>query len=280
MISIIIPVYNEEKAIAQTVKEVKENLPDAEVIVVDDGSKDGTFDQAQKTGVVVLRHQFNKGYGASLKTGIRAAKNEIIGIVDADGTYPIKDFPRLLKEMDQNDMVVGARGKGVNVPFLRKPAKWFITKFAEYLAGQNIPDLNSGLRLFKKEIALEYLPLLPSGFSFTSTITLAMLINGYRVKYLPIDYFKRQGKSKIHPIKDFVNFIQLLVRMSMYFDPLKVFLPLSISLFLLAVVSLGYDLFFLDNITDKSVVFLNSALMIGAIGLLADLINKRLSMRK
>jgi glycosyltransferase involved in cell wall biosynthesis len=272
--TIIIPAYNEEKSIAGTIKELKEVLDNPEIIVVDDGSKDNTLKIAQESGVKVVQHQFNKGYGAAIKTGIREAENEILGIIDADGTYPAKDFPRLLEFINENDMVVGVREKQ-NIPLLRRPVKRFLTKFAQYLVGHKIPDLNSGLRVFKKETVSNFLHLLPSGFSLTSTITVAMHINDYKIKYVPIEYYKRSGKSKIKPIRDTLNFFQLLTRITMYFNPLKIFLPISLFLGFLGIISLGYDILVLRDLTDKTVITVNTAILIAVIGLLADLINKR-----
>ena len=162
-------------------------------------------------------------------------------ITDADGTYPVEEIPSLLKWTDRYDMVVGARtGEIVKIPFLRRPAKWFLRKLASYLAKTKIPDLNSGLRVFKKDIALKYWKLFPDGFSFTSTITMACLTNNYDVKYIPINYYKREGKSTIHPIRDFIGFNNLLLRLVIHFSPLRVFIPFALLLFL--VVNAGYHL--------------------------------------
>lgn len=214
-VSIIIPVYNEQEGIAVVLKELR-NLDlggQFEIIVVDDSSTDRTAEILKdfSNEVQVIRHEKNMGYGAAIKTGIRHAKSDLVVITDADGTYPNQEIRRLVEEMKEHDMVVGARtGEGAQIPMIRKPAKWFITKLASYLTGRQIPDLNSGLRVMKKEIVEKYLHILPDEFSFTSTITLAMLTNGYSVKYVPIGYFKRKGKSKIKPIRDTLNFIQLI----------------------------------------------------------------------
>ena len=175
-------------------------------------------------------------------------------------------------------MVVGARvGSKVKIPLIRKPAKWFITKLASYLTGTKIPDLNSGLRVMKKEVVEKYIRILPDGFSFTSTITLAMLTNGYSVKYVPIDYFRRYGKSKIKPIQDTLNFIQLIIRTVLYFNPLKVFVPLSLFLVLLAFLVLLGSWVLTGKVMDVTFgVVLMTAVMVMTIGMLADLIDKRL----
>jgi glycosyltransferase involved in cell wall biosynthesis len=179
-ISIVIPAYNEGKGIANTLSELKAMLAehdiDAEIIIVDDGSSDDTSEIALKSGARVLRHFSNRGYGASLKTGIPAASHRIVVMTDADGTYPSHNIPEMLKALENTDMVVGARtGANVHIPWVRRPAKWLLNKLANYVSGHKIPDINSGLRAFRKEAAIHYFPILPDQFSWTTTITLALL---------------------------------------------------------------------------------------------------------
>jgi glycosyltransferase involved in cell wall biosynthesis len=276
-VTLLIPAYNEERGIGPVLEQVKALGLPGEILVVDDGSTDGTYQAAQIPGITVLRHDVNRGYGQSLKTGILASRHDIIVITDADGTYPNEDIAKLLSHMDYYDMVVGARtGKSVKIPLLRKPAKKFLNLLANYLAGVEIPDLNSGLRVFRKSVAREFFNILPSGFSFTTTITLAMLSNGYRVKYVPINYHQREGKSKISPIRDTIGFTNLILRTTLYFNPLKIFMPLSGLVLLAAVGLLVYSKFFLGRVMDISViVLLSAALQIAVIGMLADLIDKR-----
>ncbi|MFH1562317.1 MAG: glycosyltransferase family 2 protein, partial [Nitrospirota bacterium] len=217
-ISIVIPAYNEEKGVGALIDELKEKMKchEYEIIVVDDGSCDNTVNIAREKDVVLIQHPKNRGYGASLKTGIRKAKYDTIAITDADGTYPVSEMPKLIKYIGEYDMVVGARNKQ-KIPLTRRPAKFFLNRLANYLTEVEIPDLNSGLRVFKKDIAVKFFNLLPNGFSFTTTITLAMLTNDYLVKFIPIDYLERQGKSKIRPIRDTYNFLTLIIRTVMYF---------------------------------------------------------------
>ena len=280
--SIVIPAYNEEKSIRNTIDKIKSFATNDvyEIIIVDDGSTDGTCLLISADEVKLIRHSQNRGYGAALKTGISKAQSECIVITDADGTYPNECIPELVEMCEKGnfDMVVGARvGKNVKIPLIRRPAKWLITKLASYLTGTKIPDLNSGLRVMKKEVVQKYLNILPDGFSFTSTITLAMLTNGYRVKYVPIDYFERKGKSKIRPIHDTLNFIQLIIRTVLYFNPLKVFLPLSLFLVLLAFLVLLGSWVFTGKAMDVTFgVILMTSVMVMMIGMLADLIDKRL----
>jgi len=283
--SLIIPVYNEEReSFSNSIRELLQSLwhENWEIIVVDDGS-DEKLEGLNILGMdrmKIIRHKRNRGYGAALKTGISNARNECIVITDADGTYPNERIPELVKIFQEGsyDMVVGARvGRKVKIPLIRKPAKWFITKLASYLTGKEIPDLNSGLRVMKKEVVERYIRILPDGFSFTSTITLATLTNGHSVKYVPIDYFKRNGKSKIKPIHDTLNFIQLIIRTVLYFNPLKIFVPLSLFLVLLAFFILLGSWIFTDKPMDVTFgVVLMTAVMTMTIGMLADLIDKRL----
>ena len=285
-LSVIIPVYNEANNISDTLAQLHETLKkspikDFEIIVVDDGSIDNTNQILEKCRSEVdfqlIVHEKNRGYGASLKSGIRKSTYEIIAITDADGTYPIKEIPGLYKEMENCDMVVGARtGKNVKIPLLRRPAKWFLAKLANYLAEFKIPDLNSGLRLFKKNDAIRLFGILPKGFSFTTTLTLAMLTNDMQVKFIPIDYMKRKGKSKIRPIRDTLNFIQLIIRTVLYFNPLKIFVPISLLLFLSSLGVFLYSAFTLDRILDTTVsILFVAALHMLSIGMIADIIDKR-----
>lgn len=279
-VSVVIPAYNEAEGLSPFLDEIEEVMRESdfvhEIIVVDDGSSDGTGQVAERQGARVIRHPFNKGYGAALKTGIRRARYDLVAIIDADGTYPGRDIPRLLRHLVgwDYDMVVGARS-GQNVPFLRRPAKWVLTCLANYLAGLNIPDLNSGLRVFKKEVALEFLHLLPSGFSFTASITLALLSNDYLVDFVPVDYYRRRGRSKIRPLRDTLNFLGLIVRTVMYFQPLKVFMPIGLLFVLGGLARGGYGALAFHNITTADVLLLVTGALIAMLGLLADLINKR-----
>lgn len=280
MLSIVIPAYNEEKGISKTLTNIDtildKNSLRYEIIVVDDGSSDNTAEVIKKHSFVrLIQHFTNRGYGASLKTGIKAAKGDIILIIDADGTYPTKDMPKLLKHIDENDMVVGARiGKDVNIPLYRRPAKMFLNILANYLVGIKIPDLNSGMRIFRKKDVIKYFNILPSGFSFTTTITLVYLSEDLNVKYIPIDYYKRHGSSKIKPIRDGINFILLIIRTMTYFNPLKIFLPISVLLFTIGIVILLYQLVISEDIGEFSILMIIASFQIGFLGLIADLIVK------
>jgi len=279
-LSIVIPAYNEEIGIAGTIDGVVEVIKPLhigyELIVVNDGSTDNTAKIVENKNIKIINHEENKGYGASLKTGVRYSQYENILIIDADGSYPAEHIPDLLESAMNYDMVVGARVAGnVKIPLIRKPAKLFINKLANYLAEKKIPDLNSGMRIIKKEIIQQFLKILPNGFSFTVTITLAMLTNDYQIKYIPINYNKRKGKSKIRPIHDTLNFIQLIIRTVMYFNPLKIFVPLSFFFVIPGIGFLIRDILAL-NLAQSSILLIITGGLILSIGMLADLIHKKL----
>jgi len=286
-VSILIPAYNEEGAIEETVAKIaqqRSHFKDLEIVVINDGSKDRTSEIAQTLPVTLIEHPVNRGYGAALKTGLQHAKYDYILIADADGTYPLEDIPKLCADAPNYDMVVGARtGSIVQIPLIRRPGKWIITQLAKYLSQQDIPDLNSGLRVFRKDVALRFLTLYPDGFSFTTTITLSMMTNHYRVKFVPINYHRRIGKSSIKA-SDFINFTILIIRICTYFKPLNVFVPPALLL-----IALGFIKGFVDyfNLIGRSggghIGILAAAMVLTGIqlifiGLLADLIDKRMKL--
>ncbi len=280
MLSIVIPAHNEEKAIGAVLDELIEVLEGQkyEIIVVDDGSTDKTPKIVQKKdSIKLIQHHYNKGYGAAIKTGIKNATNEVILIIDGDGSYPVKAIPELLKEADKYDMVVGARtGKEVKIQLYRRPAKWFLSKLANYLAETKIPDLNSGMRIFRRKEVERFLNILPNKFSFTTTLTLAYHTTGLLVKYVPINYYKRAGKSKIRPFKDGFNFIMLIFRTITYFNPLKVFLFVGFAFFLAAVFIFLYSALFSGRFMDvTTIVLVVAAIQTIIFGLLADLVVRR-----
>ncbi len=278
-ISIVIPAYNEEQAIVNVVQQIADvctaQKVDFEIIVVDDGSTDRTAEVLQNKNVQVIRHPENRGYGAAIKSGVLSAQNPWILITDADGTYPISQIPRLLENLDHYEMVVGARtGDNVNIPLVRRPAKWVLSLLANFMAQTHIPDLNSGFRIFRKTAFQRFLNLFPSGFSLTTTITLALLCNGYAVRYVPVDYYRRTGSSKIRPIRDTYNFFLLVIRTIMYFDPLRVFAPVALFLLIAGLILAAYEVFKFNNITTAAAIFLFAGVQTGILGLLADLIVK------
>ena len=286
VVSVVVPCFNEEHAVAQTLADLHRALPavgEYEIIFVDDGSTDGTAEVIEREGrgsdqVRLLRHQRNRGYGAELKTGMRAARATLVAITDADGTYPNERLPEMIRATESADMVVGARiGANVKYPFIRRVPKAFLRAYASWIAGQHVPDMNSGLRVFRREVAERFLGVLPDGFSFTTTITLAMLTNAYAVKYLPIDYAERIGRSKIRPIRDTLTFFQLIARTGLYFAPLRVFLPFAFVLGLGFIASASYDVVVLRNLTDKTVILLLFSMNTAMFAAIADMIDKRTS---
>ncbi len=258
-VTVIIPAYNEQTIIADVISQIKKVLRNAgithEIIVVDDGSGDDTYSSASSTGVRVIRHEKNRGYGASLKTGILSAQHDIIAITDADGTYPADRLPDIINRLDNAGMVVGARtGQNVSIPLMRRPAKWILRRLAQFITGEHIPDLNSGMRVFRRRSVLPFINILSDKFSFTTSITVAFLSNNYKVEYVSIDYYKRVGKSKIVPM-NFIDFIILVLRLSMLFNPLKIFV--SVALFCFALGGAKFCMDFVIALNDAGGITLN-----------------------
>jgi glycosyltransferase involved in cell wall biosynthesis len=290
-VTLVVPVYDEEDGIEGVVRRlsVLELGAPLELLVIDDGSTDGTrakLSQLEREVdcLRVIEHGYNRGYGAALKTGFREAAYEVVVITDADSTYPEDRIRDLLDCVDRGaEMAVGARtGESVHIPLVRRPAKWVLRKLASYLAGVRIPDLNSGLRAFRRELVETYVGILPDGFSFTTTITLASLTNHHQVEYVTIDYAHRSGSSKIRPIRDTLRFISLIIRTVLYFNPLRVFYPLFACLSLFLGVSFYYDVFLDEtapNLSDKTVVLFLASVQVLSLGLVADLIDKKARLR-
>ena len=285
-LSIVIPAYNEADGIEPVVRELARLMGasgiDHEILVVDDGSTDGTSDVIRELAeeleaVRLVVHPHNRGYGAALKSGIRAARSDTIAITDADGTYPNLDLPGLYRRLveEHAEMVVGARtGKNVHIPLVRRPAKAVLRGLANYLSGKRIPDLNSGLRVFRRDPVVERFNLISNGFSFTTTVTLALMLRDHKVVFVPIDYAKRTGSSKIRPFRDTLNFLTLILRVCVYFEPLKVFLPASGLLFAAGLAYAGVQVA-QGNLGEGPVLLLVSALQILLVGLIADMISRK-----
>ena len=242
MISVIIPAYNEENAIEETILEIKKvlkNYKDSEIIIVNDCSTDKTGEKASKLGVTVINNEVNMGYGKSLKIGIEHAKNDIIVITDADLTYPFDKVPEMLEIKKQGyDMVVGARtGKYYKESFFKSVLRKILKFFVEFMAGQEIKDINSGLRVFDKNLTKKYIPRLCDTFSFTTSQTLAYLMNGHSIYYLDIPYYKRVGKTKVKLLKYSLITIKYILQAGIYYNPIKIF-TLSMVLFIIILMTI------------------------------------------
>lgn len=272
-VSVVIPAYNEAESIGPVVDNIHAVLREHEheIIVVDDGSQDETGQQAEAAGGRVIRHHANRGYGASLKTGIRAAKHEWIALADADGQHQAEDLLRLLAALDEGyDTVIGAREPGSFQYAARMPGKAFLQWFAGYLVSEKPRDVNSGLRVFRKAEVLRYFPILPNGFSFTTTLTLAMLKDAYEVGWISIQARARQGRRSSVTIQDGARTLLLIIRIAMLFNPLKVFVPVSGLLFGVGFLYAVWNLFREWNIPDGAETMMTAGILIFVFGMLAD----------
>jgi glycosyltransferase involved in cell wall biosynthesis len=284
-VSIILPVFNEAGHLDDEIERIRKTMDDSaysyEIVVVDDGSTDGSSQRLREIeGIRLLQFGTNRGSGSARKYGTHAARGRIVVWTDVDMTYPNDTIPELLDEMEGFDQVVGARtSEQGTIKFLRGPAKWVIRRLASYLTGVRIPDLNSGFRAFRREVALPYLHLLPRGFSCVTTITMAFLSNGYAIKYVPIEYAPRSGESKFHWWKDTKRYLIQVVRMTLMWEPMRVFGPPAAILVLVGMGKLIYDLVDKDfRVATNTVVILGIAFALALIGMIADLmvqLNKR-----
>jgi polyisoprenyl-phosphate glycosyltransferase len=284
-VSVVLPVFNEANHLDQEVKRIRDALDNSdfsyEMIIVDDGSTDGSGEVAEGIeGVRTLRFLTNRGSGSARRFGTMIARGDVVVWTDVDMTYPNDEIPGLVRELAGYDQVVGARKtEEGTVKILRKPAKWIIRRLASYLTGTPIPDLNSGFRAFRREVADQFLYLLPRGFSCVTTITMAFLTNGYSIKYMPIDYAERAGKSKFHWWKDTRRYLLQVVRMILMHEPLRFFGPLAVLLGSVGIGKLLFDLIDKNfRIATNTIVILGVALALAGVGVIADVlvqINKR-----
>ncbi len=278
-VSIILPVYNEVEHLKQEVDRIRIAMDASEysyeIIVVDDGSSDGSGQAAEAMGGLrVIRFLQNRGSGSARKAGTSAARGRVTVWTDVDMTYPNDTIPQLVKELEGYDQVVGARtSEQGTMKSLRVPAKWFIRRLASFLTKTKIPDLNSGFRAFRTDVARQYLRHLPPGFSCVTTMTMTFLSGGYSVKYIPIEYGKRAGQSKFHPINDTRRYGVQVVRMVLSYNPLRLFLPTGFALLTVGLAKLVYDMNKYDfHVTTNALLILFAAFQVFAIGLLADLV--------
>ena len=278
-VSVVLPIYNERGHLRGEISRIRKALDDSkysyEIIVIDDGSDDGSErDLESIPDIRLIRHPVNRGSGAARRTGTNAAVGRVVVWTDVDMTYPNDEIPWLVDQMQGYDHVVGARRtEEGTLKIFRKPAKWFIRKLASYLTETDIKDLNSGLRAFRRDVALQYVHHLPNGFSCVTTLTMSFLANGYTVGYVPIDYFPRAGRSKFHWWRDTKRYILQVIRMTLSYNPLKVFLPFGGILFVVAVAKLGFDWSSRDfRLSTNTLLIFFAALQVTTLGLLADLV--------
>ncbi|MBL0929195.1 MAG: glycosyltransferase family 2 protein [Alphaproteobacteria bacterium] len=282
MISVVVPAFNEKDAIVGTIDEIRKMLDgagwtDAEIVIVDDGSTDGTADRAEAAGARVIRHPTNGGYGRALKSGISAASHPIVAITDADGTYPIARIPELKAMLDRGfHMAVGARqGAAYRESAIKHPLRVLLRWLVEFTAGQRIPDPNSGLRVFYRDEIVTFFPQLSNAFSFTTSSTLAYMLTGRFVVYLPIDYAERTGVTKVRLLRDSLRTLQYILQAILFYNPLKLFLVVlavlaaagAASIFASIALSCGW-------LTTLGVGFWLSIVPVGAIGCLAEVVRQ------
>lgn len=269
-VTVIVPAHNESETIGKTLDDLRRLYPDYEILVIDDASSDGTGEIAEKAGARVVRNHVNKGYGGSLKRGMRLANAEIVVFIDADGQHDSNDVGRLIEAMKDCDMAIGERMQDDQVAS-RKPGKWILSAVADFLVGQHVPDINSGLRALYRKDGLRFLPILPNGFSLTTTITLAMFKDGCDVRYIPIRVASRGGgTSRVRYVRDGIKTLLLISRVTMLFNPLKVFAPVSVVLLTGGVLHTAYSVIVTRNIADANVLLLLSGMGMLFFGLLAD----------
>lgn len=273
-VTILLPAYNEAAGIAETISQIKKLYPHYELLVIDDGSSDLTVQKALESGANVWPHPYNIGNGAAIKTGIRCAKGDWIVMMDADGQHDPADIAKLLEYKDKYDMVVGARSNKTQASFLRLVANFIYNSFASYVTKFNILDLTSGFRLVRRETARKYLYLLPNTFSYPSTLTLAYLRSGLSLKYVPIEAKKRQGKSKIKLFQDGARFFLIITKIATLFSPLRVFLPVSFTLFLTGLLYYLYTFITAHRFSNMSALLFSSALILFMMGLVSEQISQ------
>ncbi len=272
-ISVIIPAYNEGPSIASVVSSIASAGSWREVIVVDDGSSDDTADQAKRAGAAVVRHPYNKGNGAAVKSGIRTASGDYVLIVDGDGQHRAADAHRLIARLGEYDLVIGARAAATQATQTRRIGNAALNRFAGYLTGREIPDLTSGFRAARRDYLLEFLHLLPNGFSTPTTTTLAFIKAGYNVAFEPTDADARSGNSKIRLARDGTKFLLIILKIVTLFSPLRVFLPIAVISFVIGAAYAVWTIATQSHITNSSVLLIVLAVMVFLVGLVSEQIS-------
>jgi len=272
-VTIIIPAYNEAEVIGAVVERIQAVAPDEgdwEILVVDDGSTDDTSERASRPGVRVIKHPYNKGNGASVKTGLRAASGELVCLMDADGQHDPQEIPKLLAALQTYDLVIGTRAGHGSGGLLRWLGNFFYNRLASYLTNHPIYDLTSGFRAAWRDKMLEFLPLFPNGFSYPVTSTMAFIKAGYNVGFVPINVSKRVGQSKIRIFRDGVKFVLIAMRIIMLFSPMRIFLPISVVLFAGGAGYAIYTIIDETHITNTTVLLCTMSVITFLIGLVSE----------
>lgn len=270
-ISIIIPVFNEAGKLQELLSHIRAlRLANSEIIVIDDGSTDGSADAAMNGGANVIRHPYNIGNGAAIKTGIRAAHGRFLVLMDGDGQHRPEDIPKLIAESSNYHMVVGARAKGSKRRFHRYAANVVYNLFASYVTRFKVKDLTSGFRVLSRIDAMRFIDLLPNTFSYPTTLTLAFLRSGLTIKYVPIQTLYRAGQSKISLVTDGVRFLLIITKIATLFSPFRVFLPVSLFFFFAGIANYAYTFITQHRFTNMSVFLLTTAVIIFMLGLISE----------
>lgn len=270
-ISIIVPVYNEEKSMKELLDMLIKFFPDDEILVIDDGSTDDTAKIAFSMGAIVISHPYNLGNGAAIKSGIRKASGDVLVFMDGDGQHNPEDIAKMVSYFPKYDMVVGAREKEGQANIFRWIGNIFYNRLASYVAKFTVKDLTSGFRAVKRDIARNLIYMLPNSYSYPTTLTLAVLRSGLSVKYVPIKISRRkQGKSNIRIFQDGVRFLMIIIKICTLFSPMRVFLPMSFFLCLLGLLRYVYTFFVLGTFTNMSALLLIASIIIFMMGLVSE----------
>lgn len=273
-VSVVIPVFNEAKAIAPTIKKIISLYPDYEVLVINDGSTDNTAEVAKEAGATVYSHPYNMGNGAAVKSGIRRARGDYVVMMDGDGQHAPEDIKRLIEPLKEYDLVVGARAGSSQASLGRRVANNVYNMLASYVSNFNVEDLTSGFRAFHKETVKGFVTLFPNGFSYPTTSTLAYLRSGHTIKYVPIKAAKRVGSSKIRIFRDGSRFLLIIMRIATLFSPLKIFLPVSVVFFGLGLGHYLYNYIMFSRFTNMSALMFSVSVMVFLLGMVSEQITQ------
>lgn len=270
-ISIVIPAYNEEASVGELVTNLVQSYPDAEILVIDDKSTDGTAELAQQAGARVIHHKYNMGNGAGIKTGARHARGDIVIFMDADGQHDQMDIPRLVQGIQEGyDLVIGARAPDTQASKGRWLGNKLLSRFASLMTGRHIPDLTSGFRAVRADTFREFIHLLPNGFSYPTTSTMAYLRSGYPVSFIPIRAGQRKGKSNINMVRDGIRFLVVIMKVTTLFSPMRFFFPASVLFFLVGLIRYVYFYWSSGSFSSMAGVMFITAILVFLIGLISE----------